>query len=930
MNSSFYIVFFYLICSSALFGQKPELPLSSLPVPEIPISVPGADTIPGEVSPLLVPEIDIAGGDTTTMDTMRIQIADDAIDREVIYSARDSSDVNNGEKKLYLWGEAKVVYGEYTIEADMIIMDMENDMAIAESREGEEYAGIVKFNDGNEDMQADRLKYNFKTKKGHMTMSRSQQGDLYVISEQLKFISAEDDEYRDDEGYGKDAIFTTCNAKVPHFGIRSRRQKIVPDKVVVVGVSNVEIGQVPTPLILPFGFFPISKGAKKGVIFPNDYEYSEAWGFGLRGIGYYIPINEKMDLTVTGDIFLRGSWGVNLGSRYNFRYKATGSLNLSYSYRTAENLMTGIREPEVSTGIRWSHNQDPKAHPYQTFSATVNFQTNNFQSLNYNDAQSVLQNSINSNISYRRSFPGKPFSLAASLAHSQNTATNQVIVSFPNVDFQMQRIFPFERKNRGGNKPKWYEEISLTYNSKLQNRFTATDTTIWTSQTLDDARFGIQQRAAVNTNFRVLKYISVVPNFNLTETWQFSTVNREFDPTIILDSIGVDRNEETGEEIVLFDTIPGRIIDERVSGFRAWRTYSLGASMNTQIFGTVQFKRGFLKGLRHVMKPSVNFNYSPDYTNPDLNYIRSVRRDVFSMDSVFYSVFEDNIFGGPPRSGRQMAINYSLNNIFEAKYRMRGDTVDRKAKLFDNIIINGNYNFAADSLKFSTINFSGTHRLFKGMTTLQMGMVLDPYERDYSTSPQGRRTNTYAWDAKRRLVNFVSATATINSSLSMRTIRQWVESIGEDDNDDSNTGNERPAQGQGPPPAPNAQELGPQSLWDWFEDFNINHVLMLGVANMGDRDTFMVGTNNIQVTGSIMLTKNWRITLGSIGYDFNRKQLTYPDVGFQRDLHCWEMGMNWQPLRGTYNFYIRVKPGSLDFLKVPYRKNNEDGLNRRL
>jgi len=882
------------------------------------ISPPETDSIPAEIPALILSDDSVVPDSTQPIsDTLRIKIADDAIDREVIYSARDSSEVNNAEKKLYLWGDAKIEYESYIIEADMIIMDLESDMAIAESRTGEGYNGIVKFNDGDQDMEADRLIYNFKTKKGHLKNSRSQQGDLYVLSEQMKFISAGDDEYRDDEGYGKDAVFTTCDAPVPHFGVRSKKQKIVPNKVVVVGVSNIEIGQVPTPLVLPFGFFPITKGAKKGVIFPKDYEYSEAWGFGLRGIGYYVPINEKMDVNVTGDIYLRGSWGLNIASRYNFRYKATGNLNLSYGYRTAENLLTGERVPQRSSSIQWSHNQDPKAHPYQNFTGSVNFQTNGFQALNFNDAQSVLQNSINSNVSYRRSFPGRPFTLAASLQHSQNTQSNQVIVNFPNVDFQMQRIFPFERKNRGGNKPKWYEEISLTYNSKLSNRFTATDTSIWSQQTLDDARFGIQQRAVVNSNFRLLKYISVVPNVNVNEVWQFSTLNRRFDPTVIITPRDTIFNESTLDTIIRFDTIPGQLITEREQGFRAWRTYSVGASMNTQIFGTMQFRKGFVRGVRHVIKPSMNFNYSPDYTNPNLDYIRSVRRDINSMDSLFYSIFEDNIFGGPPRTGRQMNIAYSINNIFEAKYRMRGDSVDRKAKLFDNIVINGNYNFAADSLKFSTINLSGTHRIFKGMTTIQMGMVLDPYERDYSRSIQGTRVNTFAWDAKRKLVNFVSATATFNSSLNMRTIRQWVESIGGEEGETQ----QRPS---------NPAGLGPQSLWDWFEDFSINHVLMLGVSNIGDRDTFMIGTNNIQFVGSIVLTSKWRITLGSIGYDFNRKQMTYPDVGFQRDLHCWEMGMNWQPLRGTYNFYIRVKPGSLDFLNVPYRKNNEDALNRRL
>ena len=873
-------------------------------------SIPTLDSIPA-----LRVEADL--GEPNIKDTFTIRTKD-GVDREVVYEARDSSSLNRKQDKLYLWGEAKITYDSYVIEADIIILDIKENIAYAKSIKGEEFAGFVLFNDGTQEMRADELKYNFKSKKGHLKESRTSQGDLYIVSEQMKFISAEDDEYRDDAGYGKDAIFTTCNAPTPHFGVRSRKQKIVPNKVVVVGPSNIEIGQVPTPLVLPFGFYPIVQGASKGIIFPNDYEYSEAWGFGLRGIGYYIPINEKFDMTVTGDIYLRGSWGVDVGGRYNFRYKSTGNYNVAYSRRVSENTNTGIWVPEVTTRIRWSHNQDPKAHPYRNLNGSIDFQTGGFQNLNFNDARSVLQNSITSNVSYRQTFAGKPYNLAASLQHSQNTRNNQVIINFPVLDFQMQRLFPFARKNRGGNKPRWYEEISLTYNSRLSNRFTTTDTTVWSRQTLDDARFGIQHRAAVNSNFRLLRYISVVPSVNLNEVWQFSSVRYNFNPNLIIsDPRDTIFNSETGDFILVRDTIFGRVDTTRVSGFQPWRTYSIGASMNTQIFGTLQFRKGFIRGVRHVVKPSVNFNYSPDYTNPNLGYFREFIRDANNLTPQFYNIFEDAIFGGPPRTGRQMAINYSINNIFEAKYWSRRDSMAQKVKLFDNIIINGNYNFAADSLKFSPITFSGTHRMFKGMTTVQMNMTMDPYERDYTRSIQGTRINVYSWDANRRILNFVNATANINTSLSMRQIRQWF------------TGGGSEGQNSGNRPPPDPQGLGPQSLWDWFEEFNINHILMLGYAKTAQGTTFMIGTNNIQFTGNIVLTKNWRVTLGSIGYDFNRKQMTYPDVGFQRDLHCWEMGMNWQPLRGTYNFYIRVKPGSLDFLSVPYRKNNQDGLDRR-
>lgn len=892
LKSIFYIVFFSLICINAHFGQI-------IPFIQLPDSIP-FDTIPPIIdSSELQPE-------PPAFDTLTIRFSKDSIDSEVLYFARDSSDLRVQAKKLYLYGEAIVRYNDLELTADYIEIDIENNIAIARSiQNNPAYRGFVTFKGDGEEVQADEIKYNFKTKKGMSLLTRSKFTDIYATSTKSKFVSYEDD---DDVIFGTDAIFSTCDAPEPHFGIRAKKQKIVPDKVVVIGPSNLEIMNVPTPLVLPFGFFPLKTGARKGIIFPSDYDFSPSLGFGLRGVGYYFPINDQMDLTLTGDIYLRGSFNAYAATRYLKRYKYNGNFTLTYSRLLLENQNTGFFEPNISGGIRWQHSQDAKSNPNQTLSGSVNIQTNQNQSTIYNDAASVLTNTLNSNVSYSRRFPGRPFNLAASFGHSQNTQTRRMDITFPVVDFQVQRLFPFKRKSSiGSPKPRWYEEISFQYSSKLSNRFTTTDTTLFTRMTLDSAQFGIQQRANVNTSIKLFKYFNVIPSVDYAETWQFKTINRELDPALILTPI--DTMIVEGQEFITYDTMFGRVVTTQVPGFRAWRTLTVSGSINTQIFGTVNFKKGIVKGLRHVMKPNISFNYAPNYENPNLDYYRSYLRDANSIDPEFYSVFEGGIFGTPPRTGKQLGFNYSLNNIFEAKYRLRKDTADRKFKLFDNINLGGSYNAVADSFKFTQVNISGVHRMFRGMTTLQANATLDPYIRD----EMNRRINVYAWDAERKLVKLVSVNATFSTALALRTVREWVEG------DNKSGSNQQQASNS---------QLGPQSLWDVFDNFTISHTLMIGVLKLNDRDTFMIGTNNIQFNGNLPITKNWRITLGSIGYDFNRKQLTYPDVGFFRELHCWEMGMTWQPLRGTYNFFIRVKPSSMDFLKVPYRRNNVDGPQR--
>jgi hypothetical protein len=843
--------------------------------------------------------------DSVALDTLKLNWSRDSIDGEVLYTCRDSSEIDRKQELMILWGEAEIRYGDFIIEADHIIIDLKASTAEAIGIKGDtSFFGYCQFKDGTQEVLADRMIYNFKTKRFISYTTRTKESDLYIIAEKSKFVS---DEKGGGIFYSKNGVFTTCDAVVPHYGIRSSKQKIVPDEVAVVGISNVEISEVPTPLVLPFGFFPLVKKARKGIIFPSDYESSELWGFGLRNIGYYIPINDYVDATLLADIYLRGSFGISMKNNYKKRYRYTGNTDIGYSYRTQENPNTGKWVPQKSFSIAWRHTQDPNSNPNASFNGSLNFQTNNFLNLNFNDANSVLTNTINSNVYYQRRFPGKPYTFSASLMHSQNTQTRRIDVSFPTMDFQLQRIFPFRRKQTGVvRKTRWYEDISLTYNNKFENKFSNTDTAFFTRSTLDSTRLGMSHDANLTSNFRILKYINVVPNVRYREVWYTRTINRTFDPTIQLNPVDTLVGDIAGDSIIVFDTVFGQLNKQNVNGFRAWRTVDFSTSLNTQIFGTLQFRRGPLKGLRHVMKPSFSFNYSPDYTDARFDYYRNVQRSLSNMDSLFYSVFEEGIFGAPSRGGRQANLNYSLNNIFEGKYRFKRDTADRKFKIMDNIIVNGNYNMAADSFKWSTVNIRGTHRLFKGMTTITAGVLLDPY----AVNAENRRINTLYWTTNRKLLRFQNFNFQINSNLDVRTIRSWFE--------------EPSAPGKTDSPGKPAY----RPAWDIFENFSISHSLIGGITRIQDRDTFMLGTNNVTLNGSMQITDKWRINVGNIGYDFNSRQITYPDFGFYRDLHCWEMGMDWQPLRGTYNFYIRVKPSSLDFLKVPYRKNNVDGLQR--
>ena len=511
----------------------------------------------------------------------------------------------------------------------------------------------------------------------------------------------------------------------------------------------------------------------------------------------------------------------------------------------------------------------------------------------------------------------------------------------------MNRIYPFKNERAIG-KEKWYEKISLNYTGEAKNQLIATDTTLFTAQTLEDAKYGLKHNISSDASYRVLKYFNITPRINYKEIWYFDALEKTFDSDLVIryDTI-IDPADGSIVSIEAIDTTFGKIIERRDAGFKPFREFDVGISLSTQIFGTRLFSKGWLRGIRHVIKPSIGFSFEPDYTDPRFGYFKNVRsdtRDEVNVDQQ-YSVFEGGIYGQPSSSGKRMSLSYSVINLFEAKYHSRRDSTDKKIKLLESITMSGNYNFAADSLKFSQVNFRGLMRLFKNMTNVSLGATYDPYVVDKNK----RRINEFSWNKNRKLLRFVRANANINTSLSVSKIKELFGSkkkkkqktnkpkagfgrptLNRDDGNLDDGVGLRDQVGGAIGTDEAEEDTKNDGLLDILGNFRINHTLSfnLNPLDSGSGDTLTIGVHTIDLRGTIQLTDNWRISVGRIGYDFKSKRLTYPDFSFYRDLHCWEMGMSWQPQRGTYSFFIRVKPSSLDFLEIPYKKNRVDGFNR--
>lgn len=844
------------------------------------------------------------------------RVSKDAISVPIDFAARDSVVYRKKDNRLRMYGRDSVVTKGVVLTAGYLDFDLEKSEALAKplrdtSGRLQNYPHIL---EGSNDVDAKELRFNFKTRKGIVSGARTQEGDLFIVGSRSKIITKDKepgDTTNNSIFYDKGAIFSTCDHPEPHFGIRSTKLKMIPNEWAVMGPSYVELAGVPTPLVLPFAAVPLKKGRRTGLLFPRDYEFSPNLGFGLRNIGYYFPINEYWDVQLTTDIYLRGSFGLRSSVRYNKKYKYRGNLNLGFSSFRTELIDDKrlIQDRDNSYNIQWTHNQDPKAHPTNSFSASVNIQTNDYARLNRNNANSVLQNSFYSNVNFTKRFTDRNWLLTAEMRHSQNTANRDFQISFPVVNFTTNQFKPFEREEAVG-KERWYEKITMNYSGQALNRLITKDSLLFTPESWDQMRYGISHAASVDANFRILKYFTVTPRVSYNEDWLFHTLRRDLNPDSIIIRRDTTFNPIDSTDFNVDVTRSyNDIIERTVEEFRALRTVNAGVNINTQIFGTMRFRKGWLRGLRHVLKPSASLTYNPNYVDPFWNYYDRYQSDLRPNQAkeVLYNYFEESVFNRQPSGNSSLILNYNLNNIFEAKLFSKKDSTENNIKLFQNFVVSGNYDFFRDSLKWSDVRFTGYFPIFKNIINFRFNGSFSPY----AVNEQGQTINTFYWNENRRLLRFQMMNMEVATQFSVKQIRETISGIGR---------KERSAEKEDSGPA-----KGDRSIWSLVDDLRVRHNLNLSWVGRTGQDTFFIRQHQISVQGNIPLTDKWNIQIGRIGYDFQRGRITYPDFGFTRDLHCWEMSLRWQPEINTYMFSIYAKPGSLDFMKIPYQRNRVDG-----
>ena len=807
--------------------------------------------------------------------------------------------INNKKKTILLYDNAELKYMNIELRAGIIEFDWENNIVSA-GRIIDSLGNVTQtpiFKQGMDEVNPDSLRYNFDTKKALIWNSRSEQSDMNVFSEATK-------KENDSIYFIKEAKVTTSkNIDDPEYYIRIRSGKFIPKNKIIAGPSNLYIYDVPTPIFLPFAFFPLNENRNSGFIFPTIGQNNNR-GYFIQNGGYYFAPSDFFDLTLLGDYYTNGSYGMRVESNYKKRYAYSGRLSFRF-----ENLIDGERGlPGYSKSdiynIRWSHSQDSKANPNSRFSASVNLGSSNYfrESLNQINTPNFLNNTLNSSISYSKTFRGYPsVNLSLTASHSQNTRTKNVNLILPTFQGNVERIYPFVKKN--AQKKGILKNINFQYTFRGENRINTTDSLFLKKDMFDDAKYGMKHSIPISTNFKVFKHFSVSMNGNFDEVWTGSTVfKNDYDIT----------NNTQGSK-------------ETIKGFDRYSQYNFGMSIGTTIYGLFNFKEGKnIESIRHVIRPSVSYNIRPSFEEYYDTYIIDA-----NGNTAEYTRFEDTFFGRPSKVySSNIGINVS-NNI-EAKVRDKDSlaTESKKIKILNNLNFSTSYNIAADSLNLSPIRMTAGTTIFENKLNINIGATFDPY----SINSNGIRINKFNISNGGGLVRMTSANVNLSYSIDSKSFG----SDSKNENSENLTGGGRSDDLFG-----QSQDLTRSTFDDndsdddkskknikeyinkigW--DLRLAHSLTY-LNNRGQKD---IGSNSLMFSGNLMLSKKWKVG-GSSGFDFKNKGFTYTQLRFERDLDSWKMNFSWVPfsVRESWYFFIGIKSGFLSDLKYDKRKEPDKRL----
>ena len=814
-----------------------------------------------------------------TLDSDTAEVSKSVLDFPVNYTASDSVTFESGLGNANLYGDSKVTYTNLELDADWITMNLDSSIVHAVGRP--DSTGKVRnqpiFKQGSDQYEPERISYNFKTRKAFIDNVYTEQGDGFMISEESK---------RDAEGvmYVRHGKYTTCNARHPHFYLALTRAKMHPGKNVIFGPAYLVVEDVPLPLAIPYGFFPFSKKYSSGFIMPTFGDESIR-GFYLRDGGYYFAINDKIDLKLIGEIYTKGSWGLSAQSNYRKRYRFNGNFFLSYQNTVEGEKNMPDYSKSTSFKIQWTHRQDAKANPTQSFSASVNFATSNYERNNltsmYNPVN-YTQSTRTSSVAYSKTFERIGLTLSGSFNMSQNMRDSSLSMTLPSLDITLARFYPFKRKKAAG-KESWYEKIAVSYTGSLSNSINTKEDLLFKSNLIKDWRNGMRHSVPISATFSLFNYINITPQFNFTDRMYTHKVMRHWD----------ERAQ--------------REVNDTIWGFQNVYNYDMSISATTKLYGfyTPLFGKK-IQTIRHVFTPTVSFNYAPDFGAGRYGYYASyVKTDADgNVSTVNYSPYSGSLYGVPGQ-GKTGSISMDISNNIEMKVRTKNDSL-KKISLIDELGASLSYNMAAKRQPWSDLSMRVRIKT-PWNYTFSMNAVFATYAYEFDENGNVREGDRTEWSYG-RFGRFQGMSQNLSYTFNNETFSKlfgWGRGRGEESTDeeeetedvgDTNIDPERKKlERESARKEPEQAEVDEDGYlkfklpWSFTVSYGVtlseNRNGRINVKTM--RYPYKL-THTLNFSGNLRISDGWNLTYSS-GYDFNYHRLSMTTASISRDLHCFSM-----------------------------------------
>ena len=877
--------------------------------------------------------------DTTKMDSLQLAIyhhnkaIDDSIradsmmrarsngiDAPVKYSAEDSLVYDAESGTAYLYGNSKVDYENMKLTSDKVHMNLDKSTVRATGTVDSTAEGGIKgkpvFTMGKDEYKSDTMAFNFKSKKGLIKGVYTEQQDGFLSGEVGK---------RDSTGsiYLQHGRYTTCDKPHPDFYIALSRAKVRPGKDVVFGPAYLVVADVPLPLAIPYGFFPFSKKYSSGFIMPSYGDESDR-GFYLRDGGYYFAISDKWDLKLLGEIYTKGSWGVSAASNYRKRYRYSGSFLFSYQdSKTGDKGLPDFAEQE-SFKIQWNHRQDPKANPYSSLAASVNFATSNYERNNLNsmyNPQTLTQTTRTSSVSWSTGFSSIGLSLSATTNLAQDMRTSSIQITLPDLNISLSRFYPFKRKHLVG-KERWYEKISMSYTGQLANSISTKEDKLLHSNLIKDWKNAFQHTIPVQANFTLFNYINVTPSFNFTDRMYSKKVTRGWD-----------------------NTLQKEVVRDTTYGFHNVYNWSMSVGASTKLYGFwVPNRKLFgdkIQAIRHVITPQVSFSYAPNFGARRYGYYDSYQYTDASgnVKLVEYSPYQDELYSVPGKYKTEM-ISWDVSNNIEMKIKSDKDTTGyKKISIIDELGASMSYNAAADYHRWSDLSMRLRLKWWKNYTfSMNAQFATYAYELDANGKPYVGNHTEWGYG---RLPRFQGMSQNFSFTLNPEKLKKWfgrkddkdddkvsVDSDGPDTNIESNMDDDLE---KGKYAAKKKRGNIAETDDDGYMSFNMPWSLTIGygitmrenTAGRFNTKTMRYPykfTQTLNFSGNIRISDGWNINFSS-GYDFENHAMSMTTASLSRDLHCFNMSASVVLAPYTsYNFTFRCNAATLtDALKYDKR-----------